>query len=179
MTTTTLERPPVDSRSSDPEPASRQDREPIRHVAIICSKGTLDMAYPGLIMANAARMSGIDATLFFTFWGLDIITEKTLDQLHVATVGNPSMHIPTMLGGLPGMESMATKMMKKEMEKLDIPEVREMLEILHESGARIYACRMAMDMFKRDKKDLVPYVEDVISAMDFYDKAAGSQVIFI
>ncbi|MDH3255797.1 MAG: DsrE/DsrF/DrsH-like family protein, partial [Acidobacteriota bacterium] len=120
-----------------------------------------------------------DATLFFTFWGLDIVTEKTLDKLHVSTVGNPSMHLPTMVGGLPGMEAMASAMMKKEMEKLDIPPVREMLEMLYDSGAELYGCRMAMDMFKRTKEDLVPWVSDVISAMDFYDKSAGAQVIFI
>ena len=154
-------------------------RAPIEHLAIICSKGTLDMAYPGLILANAARMSGIDATLFFTFWGLDIVTRKTCDHLHVPTVGNPSMHIPTMVGGLPGMESLATTMMQKQLEKLDIPCVQELLEILSDSGAHLYACRMAMDMFKRTKDDLVPQVEDVISAMDFFDKAAGAQVIFI
>ncbi len=154
-------------------------RPAIEHVSIIVSKGTLDMAYPGLILANAARMSGIDATLFFTFWGLDVVTEKTIDDLHVATVGNPSMHIPTMVGGLPGMESVATEMMKKQMEKLDIPPVREMVEILSDSGAKIYACRMAMDMFKRTREDLVPQVEDVISAMDFFEKSAGAQVLFI
>ncbi len=153
--------------------------QPIEHVSIICSKGTLDMAYPGLILANAARMSGIEATLFFTFWGLDIVTEKTVDKLHVPTVGNPSMHIPTMVGGLPGMESLATMMMKKEMDHLDIPPVREMIEILGDSGAHLYGCRMAMDMFKRTREDLMPQVEDVISAMDFYDKAAGSQILFI
>ena len=153
--------------------------EPIQHLAIIVSKGSLDMVYPGLILANAARMSGIDATLFFTFWGLDAVTEAKVDHLHVATVGNPSMHIPTMVGGLPGMEAAATKMMKKEMEKLDIPSVREMLEMLNDAGARMYGCRMAMDMFKLEKEDLVPYVEDVISAMDFFDKAAGAQVLFI
>ncbi len=152
---------------------------PIEHLAIICSKGTLDMAYPALILANAARMSGIDATLFFTFWGLDIITKKTVDHLHVPTVGNPSMHIPTMVGGLPGMESLATTMMRKQMEKLDIPSVKELLEILADSGAHLYACQMAMDMFKRTKDDLVPQVEAVISAMDFFDKAAGAQVLFI
>jgi peroxiredoxin family protein len=153
--------------------------QPITKLAIICSKGSLDMAYPGLILANAARMSGIDATLFFTFWGLDVITEKKVDHLHVATVGNPSMPIPTMVGGLPGMETLATGMMKKQMEELDIPGVREMLEILHDSGAELYACRMAMDMFKLEQKDLVPQVDAVISAMDFFDKAAGAQVLFI
>ncbi len=154
-------------------------RTPIEHVSVIVSKGTLDMAYPGLILANAARMSGIDATLFFTFWGLDVITKKSIDHLHVATVGNPSMHIPTMLGGLPGMESVASEVMKKQMEKLDIPPVREMIEILYDSGAKLYACQMAMDMFKRTREDLVPQVEDVISAMDFFDKSEGAQVLFI
>jgi peroxiredoxin family protein len=171
MTTTLLEAP---ARSAAAPP-----RAPIEHLAIICSKGTLDMAYPGLILATAARMSGIDATLFFTFWGLDIVTKKTVDRLHVPTVGNPSMHIPTLVGGLPGMESLATTMMQKQMEKLDIPPVQEMLEILSDSGARLYACRMAMDMFGRTKEDLVPQVDEVISAMDFFEKAAGAQVLFI
>jgi peroxiredoxin family protein len=162
-----------------PVPRPAAPRAAIEHVAIICSKGTLDMAYPGLILANAARMSGIEATLFFTFWGLDIITTKTLDRLSVSTVGNPSMHMPTVLGGIPGMQAMATWMMKREMKKLDIPPVREMVETLSDAGAHLYGCRMAMDMFKRTKADLVPQVEAVISAMDFYDKAAGAQVIFI
>src|SRR6266516_7925613 len=108
MATTLLDTPA-------PPVKPRAGRAPIEHLAIICSKGTLDMAYPGLILANAARMSGIDAKLFFTFWGLDIITKKTVDHLHVPTVGNPSMHIPTMVGGLPGMESLATTMMQKQM----------------------------------------------------------------
>ena len=171
--TTTLVEAPAPPRGATPT------RAPIEHLAIICSKGTLDMAYPGLILANAARMSGIEATLFFTFWGLDIVTKNTVEHLHVPTVGNPSMHIPTLVGGLPGMESLATTMMQKQMEKLDIPPVREMLEILSDSGAHLYACRMAMDMFKRTKDDLVPQVEGVISAMDFFDKAAGAQVLFI
>src|SRR5215470_14524650 len=97
--------------------------EPSRKIAIIVSKGSLDMAYPGLILANAARMSGIDATLFFTFWGLDVIRNDTIDRLHVPTVGNPALPIPTIIGGLPGMETLATRMMKKDMEKLDIPPV--------------------------------------------------------
>jgi len=162
-----------------PVVADQHVPEPIKKVAIICSKGTLDMAYPGLILANAARMSGIEATLFFTFWGLDIVTDKTVDKLHVPTVGNPSMHIPTLVGGLPGMESLATKMMKKEMENLDLPTVREMIEMLDDAGAEMYGCRMAMDMFKRKEEDLLPQVKGVLSAMDFYDKCAGAQILFI
>ena len=164
---------------SDTTKVTAPERKPIEHLSIIVSKGTLDMAYPGLIMANAARMTGIDATLFFTFWGLDVITENRIDRLHVPTVGNPSMHIPTMLGGLPGMESIASELMKKQMEKLDIPPVREMIEILSDSGARLFGCQMAMDMFKRTKEDLVPQVQDVITAMDFFEQSAGAQVLFI
>lgn len=155
------------------------EREPIQAVSIICSKGSLDMAYPGLILANAARMSGIDATLFFTFWGLDIVTDKKVDHLHTPTVGNPSFPIPTMIGGLPGMESLASSMMRKQIQKLDIPEIREMLEMLHDAGAKMYGCQLAMEMFQLEKKDLVPQIDDVITAMDFFDKSAGAQVIFI
>ena len=176
MTTTTLEEPTVAVATAEEDVYVP---EPIRKVSIICSKGSLDMAYPGLIMANGARMNGIEATLFFTFWGLDIVTEKKIDHLHTATVGNPSMPMPTMLGGLPGMESLASMMMKKEMDKLEIPPVREMIEILHDSGAELYGCRMAMDMFKLEKKDLVPQIDDVLTVMDFYDKSAGAQIIFI
>jgi peroxiredoxin family protein len=179
MTTTLLPQTLAPARAVDV--THEKDRTPraIEHLAIIISKGSLDMAYPGLILANAARMSGIEATVFFTFWGLEVITEETVDHLHVATVGNPSLHIPTMLGGLPGMQGLATSMMKKQIEELDIPPVRELLQILNDSGAKLYACRMAMDMFKREKADLVPQVHDVISAMDFFDKAAGAQVIFV
>jgi len=150
-----------------------------RKVAIICSKGSLDMAYPGLILANAARMMGIEAVLFFTFWGLDIVTEKTLDKLHAGIVGNPATHMPAMIAGLPGMEGLATHMMKKKMDDLEIPTVREMLEILDDAGAEMYGCLMAMEMFDRDKDQLVPQIKDVITAMDFFEKAEGAQTIFI
>jgi peroxiredoxin family protein len=174
----TPEAPVITAPLAPPE-ATAKAAEPIRHLAIICSKGSLDMAYPGLILANAARMSGIDATLFFTFWGLDILNAKKVDHLHVATVGNPSLPLPTLLGSLPGMETLTTAMMKKQMEEIDIPGVREMIEILHASGAKLYACKMAMDMFKLTREDLVPEVEAVISAMDFFDQTAGAQLLFI
>ncbi len=149
-----------------------------RKVAIICSHGGLDEAYPSLILANAARQSGIDCFVFFTFWGLDVITDSKLDHLHVNLVGNPSAPVPTMLAGLPGMESLAGSMMMKQMKELELPTVREFLQILDEAGAELYACELAMKMFKRDKKDLAPQVRDVITAGDFYDLAEGAQIIF-
>ena len=149
-----------------------------RKVAIICSHGGLDEAYPSLILANAARQSGIEAFVFFTFWGLDVITESKLDHLHVNMVGNPSAPVPTMLAGLPGMESLAGSMMMKQMKELELPTVREFLQILDDAGAELYACELAMKMFKREKKDLAPQVKEVITAGDFYDLAEGAQIIF-
>lgn len=152
--------------------------QPRRKVAIICSHGGLDEAYPSLILANAARQSGIDAFIFFTFWGLDVITEAKVDHLHVNLAGNATSPMPTMLSGLPGMEGLAARMMKKQMEELELPSVREMLQILEESGAQLYACELAMQMFKRKKEDLVSQVKSVITAGDFYDLSEGAQIIF-
>jgi peroxiredoxin family protein len=150
-----------------------------RKVAIICSKGSLDMAYPGLILANAARMMDIDAMIFFTFWGLDIVREKTADRLQPGIVGNPAMHMPTMLAGLPGMGQMAGAMMRKKIENIEIPSVRELLETLEQAGAELYACHMAMEMMGFEKEDLVPQVHDVITAMDFFEKSEGAQIVFV
>lgn len=149
-----------------------------RKVAIICSKAGLDEAYPALILANAARQSGIDAFIFFTFWGLDVITQAKVDHLHVNMAGNPASPMPTMLAGLPGMEAFAAHKMKKSMEELELPSVREMLEILADAGAELYACELAMKMFKRGADELVPQVKEVITAGDFYDLADGAQIIF-
>jgi peroxiredoxin family protein len=149
-----------------------------RKVAIIASHGGLDEAYPALILANAARQSGIDAVVFFTFWGLDIITTSKVDHLHVNLAGNASSGMPTLIAGLPGVESLAASMMRKQMTELDLPSVREMLQILDESGAELYACELAMKMFKRTKEDLLPLVKDVITAGDFYDLSEGAQIIF-
>jgi len=149
-----------------------------RKIALIVSKGGLDDAYPALILANAARQSGIEAFLFFTFYGLDVITEKKVDHLHVNLAGNATSPMPTMLAGLPGMENLAAHMMQKRMEQLDLPGAREMLEILHDSGAQLYACELAMKMFDRTREDLLPQVEDVITAGDFYDFSEGAQIVF-
>jgi peroxiredoxin family protein len=155
---------------------------PARKLCIIASKGSLDMAYPPLILANAARMSGIETHIFFTFWGLDIINKAKMKSLHVATVGNPSMHpsfhIPTMLGGLPGMSEMASGMMRKEIDKLGFPPVDEFVQVLNDSGARLYGCKMSMDMMNLTEDDLVEGAE-VLGAMEFLEIADGAQIIFV
>jgi len=153
-----------------------------RKLALIASKGSLDMAYPPLILANAARISGIDVDIFFTFWGLDIITKKKMDKLNVATVGNPNMHpwfhIPTLLGALPGMSAMASWMMRKEIDKLDFPPVGEFVQMVSDAGAKLYGCKMSMDMMKLTKEDLVDDAE-ILGAMEFMELSEGAQVLFV
>lgn len=152
--------------------------EPIKKVSIIVSKGSLEEVYPGLIMANGARMEGIDANLFFTFFGVEAIISKKMDRLKVATVGNPAMHMPTLLGSLPGMSALATHMMGKEMEKIDIPPVREFIEMIHDAGCNIYACRATVDMFHLKKEDFCSQVDDIITVGEFYERSAGASIIF-
>jgi peroxiredoxin family protein len=146
--------------------------------SIVISKGSLEGIYPGLIMANGARMEGIDADVFFTFFGLDAIRKGRDEKIKVATVGNPGMHLPTLLGALPGFSALATKMMQRQMEKLDIPPIPEFVEMIADSGAGLYACRASVDMFGLTIDDFVPQVRDIISVGEFYNLAAGGQIIF-
>ena len=158
----------------------------IKKVSIIVSRGSLDGIYPGLIMANGARMEGIEANLFFTFFGLYGVLKKYMDGIKIATVGNPAMRVPdakgfplpTWMGALPGMAAFATRMMKKEMDKLDIPPVSEFVEMIHDAGGKLYACRATVDMFHLTRDDFVDQVTDVITVGDFYGLAAGGHIIF-
>ena len=158
-----------------------------RKLAIICSKGNLDMVYPGLILANAALGEGVETHLFFTFWGFDIINKATMGDLKFSFVGNTAMHPPGhtgigihhMLGALPGATAGATAMMKKMIADLDVPEVPEFLELLTASGCHMWACRMSADMNKLTEDDLYDGVEAIISASDFIEITDGAQLLFI
>jgi peroxiredoxin family protein len=152
---------------------------PGRKLAIICSKGSLDMAYPGLILANAALGEGVEVHMFFTFWGFDMINKKTMGDLKFTMLGNTATHMPQGLGGLPGMTGMATSKLKKSIADLDVPEVPEFLEQIVASGGHLWACRMSADMNKLTMEDLYDEVEDIISATDFIEKTEGAQLLFI
>jgi peroxiredoxin family protein len=165
--TTTLEQPQLDATEKT-----------IEKVAIVVSKGSLEGIYPSLIMANGARMDGIAADLFFTFFGLDAIRKDRYAKIKVATVGNPGLHMPTWLGALPGFSALATKMMQRQMERIDIPPIPEFIELVADSGVQLYACKASVDMFALTMEDFVPQVEDIISVGEFYEKAAGGQIIF-
>jgi peroxiredoxin family protein len=150
-----------------------------RKLAIICSKGDLDMAYPGLILGNAALGEGIELHLFFTFWGLDMITKERMEHLKFSPVGNTAAHMPQALTPLPGMTSMATHMMKKSIADLGVPEVPEFLDLITASGGHLWACQMSADMNHLKIEDLYEGVEGIINASAFIEKTDGAQLLFI
>ena len=152
--------------------------DPIEKVSIIISKGSLEGVYPGLIMANGARMEGIEASVFFTFFGLDAISKAKQDKIKVATVGNPALHMPTVAGAIPGVSSLVTKKMASEMEKLDIPPIPEFVEMIADSGAPLYGCKASVDMFGMTEDDFVPYIDSIITVGEFYEMSAGAQIVF-
>ena len=150
-----------------------------RKLAIICSKGSLDMAYPGLILGNAALGEGVEVHLFFTFWGFDMINKKTMGDLKFTPLGNTATHMPQGLGGIPGVTHMATSKLRKSLEELDIPEVPDFLEQIVASGGHLWACRLSADMNHLTEDDLYDEVEGIISASDFIEMTEGAQLLFI
>ena len=165
---------------------AQKEEYPLKKVCIICAKGSIEDVYASLIMANGAVMEGIEAKVFFTFFGLDAITTKQMNNLHTGTVGNPAMRMPgglpfpTLLGMIPGVEAGVSAMMKSQMDKLDVPPVKEFLEMIVAGGGEIYACKMATDMFKLKKEDLTEEVIDIITVGQFYELSGGqgTQIIF-
>ncbi len=159
---------------------------PVKKVNIICAKGALEDVYATLVLGNGAVMEGITTNLFFTFFGLDAIVKSRMDKLHTAVVGNSAlrlpggMRMPTLLGVIPGMETFTSSMMMSQMEKLDIPPVSEFLDLIKAGGGNVYACKLAMDMFKFTKEDLCEHVDDVLTVGEFYERAGGegSHIIF-
>lgn len=160
------------------------DEDSGRKLAIICSKGTLDMAYPGLILGNAALGEGVETHLFFTFWGFDMIMKSRMHDLKFSPAGNTALHLPIkdirMPQALaPAMTGPATAMLKRQMAELDIPEVPDFLDQITAAGGHLWACRLSADMMKIDESDLRDDVEGIISASDFIEMTAGAQIIFI
>lgn len=157
-----------------------------RKLAIICSKGNLDMAYPGLILANAALGEGVETLIFFTFWGFDMITKSRMHHLQFSPAGNTAMHLPggdmhlpQSIAPAPGMTAMATKMLKKQIADLDVPEIPDFLDQIVAAGGHLWACRMSADMNKLTMADLREDVEGIISASDFIEMTDGAQLLFI
>jgi peroxiredoxin family protein len=162
------------------------DDETDRKIAFICSKGNLDMAYPALIMANGALGEGIETHIFFTFWGMDMVSKETIDKLQFSMLGNTALHmpgqawhIPQGFGGLPGMTAFATRMLKKQIKDQGVPEIAEFLTLLHDMGAKLWACKMSADMMGFEMDDMIDEVEDIINVTQFMELSDGAQIIFV
>lgn len=160
-----------------------QETKP-RRLALVASKGSLDMAYPPLILATTAAALGWEVGIFFTFYGLDIISKKKLARLKVAPVGNPAMpapipavpvQVPNIVGMLPGMTELATTFMKSWMNRANIPSVAEMLEMCLDMGVNLYACATTMGVMGVAQEDLIDGVS-CLGAAGFLDFAADANV---
>ena len=166
--------------------AKKVEKKPLEKIMLICAKGTIEDVYATLIMANGAVMEGIETKVFFTFFGLDAITKNRMNKLHTETVGNPALRMPgglpfpTILGGLPGVEAGVSAMMRKQMEKLDIPPVDEFLDMITAGGGEIYACKLACDMFGLTMDDFDDNVKDIITVGQLYEMCDGdrTQIVF-
>ena len=167
-------------------PAFMDEDDGERKLASICSKGTLDMAYPGLILANGALENGIETHQYFTFWGLDMVNKKTMKKLTITSAGNTSMRfpgtsisMPQWMAWIPGMTKFQSWMMRKQISDLDVPNVTDMLQHVADAGGHRGACKMSADMMKLEIDDMFDEVEDIINDDAFMELSDGAQVLFI
>jgi len=146
-------------------------------LVIICSKGSLDMAYPPLMLATTGAAMGMEVHLYFTFWGINMISKKTIDSLKISPVGNPALPMPNILGMLPGMTSMLTSMMQGKMKKIKMPTIREMIKTAKDSGVKFHACSPTLKMMGITRDDLIPEVDDIIGAATYLELASDEDAI--
>jgi len=146
---------------------------------IILSKGSLDMAYPAFMLANTAATMGSEVHVFFTFWGLNVINREKVGSLKIEPVGNPGLPMPNILGMLPGMTAMATRMMRGRIEKIKMPTIPEMIKTAKELGVKLHACSTTMELQGVTKENLVAEIDDVVGAATFLQISEGGQTLFI
>ncbi len=145
-------------------------------LVIVCSKGSLDMAYPPLMLATTGAAMGMEVDLYFTFWGINMVRKKTVGSLKISPVGNPAMPMPNILGMVPGMSRMATWMMKKKMDEMKMPTISEMIKTAKEAGVKFHACSPSMQIMGLSKDDLIPEVDDIIGATTYLDLASDDAI---
>jgi peroxiredoxin family protein len=145
-----------------------------KKLLIVCSKGTLDMAFPPFMMATSAAALDWEVHLYFTFWGMDIITNAR--SLKISPLGNPAMGIPNILSVIPGMTSVATYMMKRKMKATNMPTIDHLIKMAKQAGVIFHACSPTMKLTGVTKDDLIPECNDIIGAATFIDLAGEAEV---
>jgi len=155
-----------------------------RRLALVASQGSLDMAYPPLILASTAVSMGWEVGIFFTFYGLDIINKRKLPTLKVSAVGNPAMpppfpsvpvQVPTIIGTLPGATALATSFMKGWMSKANMPTIQELIEVTLDGDGKLFACTTTMGVMGVEEEDLIEGVS-CLGAAAFLDFASEADV---
>jgi peroxiredoxin family protein len=168
MTTASVQRESTDAHAA-----------PQQKFCVVLSKATLDMVYPAFMLANTAATMGYESHIFFTFWGLQVLDKKKVASLKVSPVGNPGMPMPNILGMLPGMTAMATRMLKGKMKQVKMPSIPEMISNAKDLGVKLHACSTTMDVMGVPKENLIPEVDDIIGAATFLQISSGAQTLFI
>ncbi len=179
------DRPPGEA----PEPAALQrqidelreavaalENDDAGKMTIVATKGSLDMAYPPLILATTAAAFGWDVVVFHTFWGLDVLHEEKARDLTLSAVGNPSMGVPNAVAALPGMDAVATWMMERRIDEEGVATVEELLDVADESGVTLQACQMTMDLMDYEAEDLFDGVEAGVGAATALEHMADADV---
>jgi peroxiredoxin family protein len=149
-----------------------------KRIAIVASKGTLDAAYPPLILATTAAALDMEAGIFFTFFGLQIVKKRGLDNLKFVPVANPAMPMPmpNLLGALPGMTGLATLMMKQTIKQKHIASIPELMDLAKECGVKLWPCQMTMDMMDIKREELIDGLQEPVGAATFLEFASTSDI---
>lgn len=163
----------LEDRLADVEAESEDDTP---KMSIIATKGTLDMAYPPLILASTAAAFGWDVTVFHTFWGLDILHEDRSKNLKLSSVGNPNMPVPNAIGALPGMDRVTTRMMEKQIRDNDTATIEELLETSLDMGVEFQACQMTIDLMDYDEDDFYDGVTTGVGAATALQDMADADI---
>ncbi|ELY54417.1 hypothetical protein C491_19669 [Natronococcus amylolyticus DSM 10524] len=147
-----------------------------KKMTIVATKGSLDMAYPPLILASTAAAFGWEVIVFHTFWGLDILHEEKSKKLKLSALGNPNMPMPNALAALPGMDSMATRMMRKRIDDNGTATIEELIDVSLESGVELQACQMTVELMEYDEDDFYEGVTTGVGAATALQHMAESDV---
>lgn len=147
-----------------------------KKMVIIATKGTLDMAYPPLILASTAAAFGYDVTVFHTFWGLELLHEEHSKNLKLSSVGNPNMPIPNAIAALPGMDRMTARMMQNKIADNEVASVEELIEVSLESGVDLQACQMTIDLLDYDEADFYDGVTTGVGAASAFQEMVEADI---
>ncbi|MBV0903006.1 DsrE/DsrF/DrsH-like family protein [Haloarcula salina] len=166
----------VDELEQQLSDAAVETDDDTKSMVIVATKGTLDMAYPPLILASTAAAFGWDVTVFHTFWGLDILHEERSKDLKLSAVGNPNMPVPNAIASLPGMDRMTTKMMRKRIDDNETASIGELLDTCFDMGVEMQACQMTIDLMDYDEDDFYDGVTVGVGAATALERMADADV---